>query len=91
MALPSPGMVVERPRTALVVTDLQNDFLSAGGPGWELPIMMVLRAGRAGAERLHGRPSAWQERTPGSQPPVLAITAGGPAAAWWLRSTIRGR
>ena len=36
MALPSPGMVVERPRTALVVTDLQNDFLSAGGPGWAL-------------------------------------------------------
>jgi nicotinamidase-related amidase len=29
-------MVVERPRTALVVTDLQNDFLSPGGPGWEL-------------------------------------------------------
>ena len=36
MVLPSPGMVVERPRTALVVTDLQNDFLSPGGPGWEL-------------------------------------------------------
>src|SRR4029078_12468947 len=36
MALPSPGMVVERPRTALVVTDLQNDFLSPGGPGWAL-------------------------------------------------------
>lgn len=34
--LPSPGMVVERPRTALVVTDLQNDFLSPGGPGWAL-------------------------------------------------------
>jgi nicotinamidase-related amidase len=29
-------MVVERPRTALVVTDLQNDFLSPGGPGWAL-------------------------------------------------------
>ena len=36
MALPNPGMVVERPRTALVVTDLQNDFLSPGGPGWAL-------------------------------------------------------
>ena len=34
--LPNPGMVVERPRTALVVTDLQNDFLSPGGPGWVL-------------------------------------------------------
>lgn len=33
MGLPSPGMLVERPRTALVVTDLQNDFLSPGGPG----------------------------------------------------------
>jgi nicotinamidase-related amidase len=29
-------MVVERPRTALVVTDLQNDFLSPGGPGWAM-------------------------------------------------------
>jgi nicotinamidase-related amidase len=29
-------MAVERPRTALVVTDLQNDFLSPGGPGWAL-------------------------------------------------------
>ena len=36
MALPSPGMVVERSHTALVVTDLQNDFLSPGGPGWTL-------------------------------------------------------
>jgi nicotinamidase-related amidase len=24
-------MVIERPRTALVITDLQNDFLSPGG------------------------------------------------------------
>jgi nicotinamidase-related amidase len=29
-------MAVERPRTALVVTDLQNDFLSPGGPGWAI-------------------------------------------------------
>src|SRR5215831_3828778 len=36
MALPTPGMVIERPRTALVITDLQNDFLSPGGAGWEL-------------------------------------------------------
>jgi nicotinamidase-related amidase len=27
-------MVVERPRTALVFTDLQNDFLTPGGAGW---------------------------------------------------------
>src|SRR5262245_554421 len=30
MALPNPGMVIERPRTALGFTDLQNDFLSPG-------------------------------------------------------------
>jgi nicotinamidase-related amidase len=34
--LPIPGMVIEQPRTALVITDLQNDFLSPGGPGWVL-------------------------------------------------------
>lgn len=46
MALPSPGMVVERPRTALVVTDLQNDFLSPGRPGWAL-LKESLAANRA--------------------------------------------
>jgi nicotinamidase-related amidase len=36
MALPTPGMVIEQPRTALVITDLQNDFLSPGGAAWGL-------------------------------------------------------
>ena len=36
MTLPVPGMVIERPRTALVITDLQNDFLSPGGAAWGL-------------------------------------------------------
>src|SRR5262249_13532985 len=36
MVLPNPGMVIEQPRTALVITDLQNDFLSPGGAAWEL-------------------------------------------------------
>jgi nicotinamidase-related amidase len=36
MALPNPGMVVEHGRTALVLTDLQNDFLSPGGAVWGL-------------------------------------------------------
>lgn len=36
MLLPNPGMIIEQPRTALVITDLQNDFLSPGGAGWEL-------------------------------------------------------
>ena len=36
MALPTPGMVIERSRTALVITDLQNDFLSPGGAAWGL-------------------------------------------------------
>lgn len=36
MALPYPGMVIEQSRTALVITDLQNDFLSPGGAAWGL-------------------------------------------------------
>ena len=36
MALPIPGMVIEQPQTALVITDLQNDFLSPGGAAWGL-------------------------------------------------------
>src|SRR5262245_46472412 len=36
MVLPNPGMIIEQPRTALVITDLQNDFLSPGGAGWDL-------------------------------------------------------
>src|SRR5690349_11042925 len=36
MALPNPGMTIECDNTALVVTDLQNDFLTPGGKGWSL-------------------------------------------------------
>jgi len=36
MHLPNPGMVIDLRRTALVITDLQNDFLSPGGIGWSL-------------------------------------------------------
>jgi biuret amidohydrolase len=36
MGLPKPGMTIERDRTALVITDLQNDFLTSGGNGWSL-------------------------------------------------------
>jgi len=36
MALSLPGMAIDRRRTALVVTDLQNDFLSPGGVAWDL-------------------------------------------------------
>jgi nicotinamidase-related amidase len=61
MALPTPGMVIERPRTALVITDLQNDFLSPGGAAGGLVkdslaanntienIEALLRAARDGA------------------------------------------
>jgi nicotinamidase-related amidase len=61
MALPTPGMVIERSRTALVITDLQNDFLSPGGAAWGLVrdslaanntienIEALLRAARDGA------------------------------------------
>ena len=33
-ALPDPGMQLEKGRTALVVTDPQNDFLSPKGVAW---------------------------------------------------------
>ena len=36
MGLPIPGMTIELDRTALVITDLQNDFLTPGGNGWSL-------------------------------------------------------
>ena len=36
MRLPNPGMTIAPGRTALVLTDLQNDFLSPGGNGWAL-------------------------------------------------------
>ena len=36
MELPSPGMTLDARRTALVLTDLQNDFLSPGGIAWGL-------------------------------------------------------
>jgi nicotinamidase-related amidase len=34
MALPNPGMKIEINRTALVITDPQNDFLSPEGVTW---------------------------------------------------------
>ncbi len=34
MALPDPGMTIDPARTALVVTDPQNDFLSPDGVAW---------------------------------------------------------
>jgi biuret amidohydrolase len=36
LGLPNPGMTIEPDRTALVITDLQNDFLTPGGNGWPL-------------------------------------------------------
>lgn len=34
MALPNPGMEIDKERTALVITDPQNDFLSPDGVTW---------------------------------------------------------
>ena len=34
MALPNPGMDINREQTALVITDPQNDFLSPSGVAW---------------------------------------------------------
>jgi nicotinamidase-related amidase len=36
MGLPNPGMILEPGRTALVLTDMQNDFLNPNGKGWTL-------------------------------------------------------
>src|SRR6516165_247214 len=36
MELPSRGMTIDPRRTALVITDLQNDFLRPGGIAWGL-------------------------------------------------------
>ena len=36
MALPTPGMEIDPERTALLVTDPQNDFLSPDGVTWGL-------------------------------------------------------
>ena len=33
-ALPDPGMVIVEGRTALLITDPQNDFLSPDGVAW---------------------------------------------------------
>lgn len=47
-ALPDPGMRVERERTALVVTDPQNDFLSPDGATWGVVGKSVQANGTAG-------------------------------------------
>ena len=53
MALPNPGMILESGRTALVLTDLQNDFLNPGGNGWALFADSYVRNGTIGnLERL---------------------------------------
>ena len=36
MALPNPGMTIDPERTALVITDPQNDFLSPDGVTWSV-------------------------------------------------------
>ena len=36
MAFPTPGMTIDPERTALLVTDPQNDFLSPDGVTWGL-------------------------------------------------------
>ena len=53
MGLPNPGMILEPNRTALVLTDLQNDFLNPGGSGWALFADSYARNGTVGnLERL---------------------------------------
>jgi nicotinamidase-related amidase len=63
MDLPNPGMTIDARRTALVLTDLQNDFLSPGGIAWGL-VADSLAANHTiehiesllGAARRHGLP-----------------------------------
>jgi nicotinamidase-related amidase len=53
MSLPYPDLVLEPGRCALVLTDLQNDFLRPGGNGWALFAASYERLGTvANLERL---------------------------------------
>ena len=45
MALPNPGMTIDPSRTALVVTDPQNDFLSPEGVTWGVVGESVIQNG----------------------------------------------
>ena len=36
MSLPNPGFTIDPERTALVIIDPQNDFLSPDGSAWEV-------------------------------------------------------
>ena len=65
--LPNPGMIIEQPRTALVITDLQNDFLSPSGAVWGL-VKESLAANRT-AENIEALLQAAQE---GGYPVVLS-------------------
>ncbi len=43
MSLPNPGMTIDPSRTALVITDLQNDFLSPSGRAWGMLVESLER------------------------------------------------
>jgi hypothetical protein len=81
MDLPSPGMTIDARRTALVLTDLQNDFLSPGGIAWGLVADSLAEqvhrdVGGAGLAVVLGR-----EGVSGVPGPAVVATAGGLAAA----------
>jgi biuret amidohydrolase len=67
MVLPNPGMMIERPKTALVITDLQKDFLSPSGAVYGL-VQESLTANRT-AENIETLLRAAQE---GRYPVVLS-------------------
>jgi biuret amidohydrolase len=79
MALPTTGMAIEQPRTALVITDLQNDFLSPGGAGWEL-----IKDSLARNNTIENIESLLREARDGAYPIILSPHYYYPTDRQWL-------
>jgi hypothetical protein len=57
-ALPDPGVTIVPGRTALLITDPQNDFLSAKGVTWGVvgSRITTTRPITAGSSKVHSKP-----------------------------------
>jgi nicotinamidase-related amidase len=72
-------MVIERPRTALVLTDLQNDFLSPDGAAWPL-----IRASLAANDTLANLEALLRAARDGGYPVFLSPHYYYPADGGWV-------
>ena len=85
MDLPSPGMTIDARRTALVITDLQNDFLSPGGIAWGLVAESLAENNTIEtSSRCSGRPGATASRCSSRRTITTRPTAPGcpPGVPW---------